>query len=323
MLWAPAPATACSIPKPRTDARLSEDLIRRPAPRSSVDHLGTLGAPLGLRVGEGLAAFCEAFDSHLRHFAEIGVQLEPAGLAAVTLGHGADFAREVCAFMEGRGFAPAQMDTVPRLQRAIDDWMLVRALESAAHGLELGLYFRKSMSLLWAQQWLDDQGEAPGERAALEQLARLVGSGRTGIVAARLERDQPTLYKVYLHAGRSGDPEAARALARVFAYFQLPSERWSPFVEGLGSMDTPPSDLYLSLLLGDGDAFDSLKLDMFQVDLGALQVLMEESGLLSPAGPTPAELGRSLGMDHAEHFGVRFHQRGAGLTVYFVPESER
>ncbi len=297
-----------------------------PTPTRSIalTTLEAVGELVDRRVGSGLEAFCVAMDAHLRHFTEVGVQVDPGGLAAVTLGHGDEFTADVVGFMRGLGFDPDQLATVPQLQRAIEDWMLVRAMDAGDGDLELGLYFRRSMSLEWALAWLADRGVSPAERAALQHLDRLVGSGRTGIVAARLKRGEPTLYKVYLSVGTADDPAVAAGLARAFRHFQVPEARWGPFLEALAAVANRVSGLYLSVLLGDGDAFDSLKLDMFQVPLPTLDSLLESSALSAPGLPRPTDFGARLELDAVEHCGLRF-QRDAGvsLTLYFVPDDER
>ena len=273
-----------------------------------------------MTVDAPLVRFCREFDSYLGHFCELGVQLQPTSLALVTLGCGQAFGRQVARFLSDTGLFDRDLtDEVLSLQRDIDEWMLVRLLAAPNRLPDVGLYFRHTMPVAEAVTWLAGRGVNRAEQAALTRLGALTGSDRTGIFAARLRPDSPLLYKVYLHALFQDGVTPGRALVPVFEQFQVADPaRWRPFIEGLDALHhKTPSEVYLSLLLGDGDAFDSLKLDVFQVDLVAFEQLLLRSGLLSEGSPVPSALAGELGLDTAEHCGLRFDATGCHLTCYF------
>ncbi|MDP6945925.1 MAG: hypothetical protein QF464_17375 [Myxococcota bacterium] len=289
----------------------------RTSPR---ELLARLGRAVDTPVSTDMVRFCEVFERELHHFAEVGVRLDPPALVTMTLGPGREFGEAVGAFLRDElAFDPVVVEEVLGLQRSIDDWMLVRLLTPANGTPELGLYFRRTMSVARAVDWLAARGVGIAERAGLAHLGRLLGASRTGVLAARLAPNEPTLYKVYLHAPSSGDQDGCRALAPVFDHFQFPRRLWRPLLDGLDDLGgRGPGDIFVSLTLGDGDVFDSLKLDLFQVHLGALESLLRRCKLLDETVPSLAGIGRELGLNTAEHCGLALTPESCTLTAYFV-----
>ncbi len=288
------------------------------SPRASLTRLADT---LGVAVDAPLDRFCTDFDSYLGHFCELGVQLQPASLALVTLGCGQAFGRRVARFLADTGLFDRDLtDDVLSLQRDIDDWMLVRLLAAPDRDTDVGLYFRRAMTVTDAVTWLAARGVNEAEQQALGHLGALIGSNRTGIFAARIRPNEPILFKVYLHAFFDDGAPVGRALVPVFEQFHVSDPaRWRPFLAGLDGLDrSATSEVFLSLLLGDGDAFDSLKVDVFQVDLVAFEQLLLRTGLLAPGSPTPSALAQELGLNTAEHLGLRFDAEGCHLTCYFA-----
>lgn len=285
-------------------------------------NLQSISEALGIPVTESMERFSRAFAPQLRHFTELGVQIAPPAPILLTLGCGRAFGKQVRDFMVERGFEEELADRVPDLQEGIDEWMLVRFQDSPELPMELGVYFRRALSVEEARRWLAARGVNDSEQKALHTLGRLVDSDRTGIFAARFRPGEPAHYRVYLHLYEHGPRPVGTALVPVFEHFRIPGPQWQGFLRDLDALgEERPADVYVSLLLGDGDAFDSLKLDIFQVDLGSFERLVRDNGLLAPSEAAPVELGRTLGVDAAEHCGIRFGQESTGLTVYFVPPS--
>jgi hypothetical protein len=282
--------------------------------------LQRLSAVVGTPLSDDMMRFCEVFKRELAHFSEVGIRLDPPALVMMTLGPGSRFGEAVGAFLHDElGFAPAVVDEVLGLQRSIDDWMLVRLLTEGNGQAELGLYFRRTMSVTRAVEWLAARGVSLKERAAFAHLGRLLGASRTGVLAARMVRDEPTLYKVYLHAPSTESRSGCRALVPVFEHFQFPKKRWGPLVEGLDAMDgRGPGDVFVSLTLGDGDIVQSLKLDIFQVNLVALEEVLRNANMLSDNVLSPTKIGSELGLATAEHCGLALTPSSCTLTAYFV-----
>ena len=282
--------------------------------------LERLSKALNAPLHDDMLRFCSRFKAELAHFSEVGVRLDPPALVTMTLGPGSRFGQAVGDFLRDElGFSPDVVDEVLGLQRSIDDWMLVRFLSEASGQSELGLYFRRTMSVARAVDWLAARGVSSAERASLAHLGRLLGASRTGVLAARMVRDQPTLYKVYLHAPSIESRSGCRSLEPVFEHFQFPKKMWQPLVDGLDKMEgRGPGDVFVSLMLGDGDALHSIKLDIFQVNLRALEGVLRSSNLLSDELQSPANLAAELGLATAEHCGLALTPTSCTLTTYFV-----
>jgi hypothetical protein len=282
--------------------------------------LERLSTVVGTPLSREMTRFCEVFQRELAHFSEVGIRLHPPALVTMTLGPGSRFGAAVGEFLRDElDFDPAVVEEVLGLQRSIDDWMLVRFLSDGGVNAELGLYFRRTMSVVRAVEWLAARGVSLGERTALAHLGRLLGASRTGVVAARMVCNEPTLYKVYLHAPATGSRSGCQALVPVFEHFQFPKKLWRPLVAGLESMNgRGPGDVFVSLTLGDGDIFQSLKLDIFQVNLVALEEVLRNAGLLSDDALSPAAIASELGLATAEHCGLALTPSSCTLTAYFV-----
>ncbi|MGB0588798.1 MAG: hypothetical protein ACPGU1_03870 [Myxococcota bacterium] len=282
--------------------------------------LERLSTMVGTPLSDDMTRFCQVFQRELAHFSEVGIRLDPPALVTMTLGPGSRFGEAVGEFLRDElSFDPAVVDEVLGLQRSIDDWMLVRFLSEGNGKAELGLYFRRTMSVVRAVEWLAARGVSLAERAALAHLGRLLGASRTGVLAARMACDEPTLYKVYLHAPTTDSCSGCRALIPVFEHFQFPKKIWRPLVEGLDTMNgRGPGDVFVSLTLGDGDIFQALKLDIFQVNLVALEEVLRDAGLLSDKALSPAAIASELGLATAEHCGLALTPTSCTLTAYFV-----
>ena len=292
----------------------------RPSETSTREMLERLSAMVGTPLSEDMNRFCDVFKRELAHFSEVGIRLEPPALVTMTLGPGSRFGEAVGEFLRDElNFDPAVVEEVLGLQRSIDDWMLVRFLSEGNGNAELGLYFRRTMSVARAVEWLAARGVSVAERAALAHLGRLLGASRTGVLAARMVCNAPTLYKVYLHAPSTESRSGCRALVPVFEHFQFPKKIWRPLVDGLDSMNgRGPGDVFVSLTLGHGDVFHSLKLDIFQVNLVALEGVLRSAGLLSDDALSPAAIASELGLATAEHCGLALTPSSCTLTAYFV-----
>ena len=282
--------------------------------------LERLSQAIDVPLSDEMRRFSECFKAELAHFSEVGIRLDPPALVTMTLGPGSRFGHAVGGFLRDElGFSPDVVDEVLGLQRSIDDWMLVRFLSEAPGQAELGLYFRRTMSVARAVEWLAARGVSQSERASLAHLGRLLGASRTGVLAARMVRDEPTLYKVYLHAPSTEQRSGCRSLEPVFEHFQFPKKMWRPLVDGLDAMEgRGPGDVFVSLTLGDGDALQSIKLDIFQVNLQALERVLRSSGLLSDKAHSPAKIAAELGFATAEHCGLALTPTSCTLTAYFV-----
>lgn len=285
--------------------------------------LARLADTVGVSVGAPVARFLDGFGPHLRHFQELGLAIRPTSIAVVTLGCGRAFGEQVATYLTEVGFPREKAMRVLELQASIDPWMLVRVLADDAPVPEVGIYFRKSMPVNDAVRWLASHDVNLVEQEALQTLSKLVGGDRTGIFAARFSVDEPVFYRAYIHAYADASRSVANRLRPVFEHFRVADPRWRSLLNGLDRLGEPaPADVYVSLMLGDGDAFDSVKLDIFQVDLVAFERLLTEVGLLDPHEPSPVRVGQELRLRTAEHCGLRFAQDGTGLTFYFVPPSE-
>jgi hypothetical protein len=287
---------------------------------SPSDMLDQLARVTDTPVSPEMTRFWEVFGRELEHFAEVGIRLDPPALVTMTLGPGERFGEAIGAFLRDElGFDKAVVEEVLGLQRSIDDWMLVRMLTDAKGQSEVGLYFRRTMSVTRAVEWLAARGVGIAEQAVLAHLGRLLGASRTGVLAVSLTPQAPTLYKVYLHAPSSGDSHGCRSLAPVFEHFQFPRRMWRPLLDGLDELGgRGPGDIFVSITLGDGDLFQSLKLDIFQVHLGDLEALLRRCKLLADDAPSPALIERELGLNTAEHCGLALTHEGCTLTAYFV-----
>ncbi|MGM0574893.1 MAG: hypothetical protein ACQEXJ_04060 [Myxococcota bacterium] len=287
---------------------------------SAYAALGRLAHALDLEVGPALESFCETFRGHLAHFTEVGVLLRPRALAVVTLGRGSVFGGRVSAWLREMGFDDGVAERIRDLQATVDDWMLLRLLTDGGSTYEVGLYFRHALPVDAALRWLDGRGVDPREQRAVRLLAELTGARQTGIVAARLRPGQPVAYKVYLHIRPGSAGHFGRTLGPVFERFEVAWPRWRELLARMDDMhDLRPEDVYASLTVGEGEAFESLKLDMFRVELESFSRVMRETGLLGPDDPCPVDLGRELSLHTAEHCGLRFHPDHCDLTFYFVP----
>ena len=109
------------------------------------------------------------------------------------------------------------------------------------------------------------------------------------------------------------------ALSSVFEHFQIPPKYWRPLLAGFDQLGTEgPGDIFVSTTLGDADAFQAIKLDMFQVNLNALEEVLSRCNLLDASHGSPAAIGKRLGLMTAEHCGLGFTRSGCSLTTYFV-----
>ena len=130
--------------------------------------LARLAGAIGTTVPDDMWRFCDVFDRELDHFAEVGVRLSPPGLVTMTLGPGSRFGEAVGVFLRDElSFEPGVVDEVLSLQQSIDDWMLVRFLTAPDGSAELGLYFRRTMSVNRAVEWLEARGVSLTEPAGL------------------------------------------------------------------------------------------------------------------------------------------------------------
>ena len=277
-----------------------------------------LGRLSGASVPQAIGPFAEAFDMELRHFMEVGLVLDPASLSVITLGHGESFGDRVAALLGDLQIGDSPRERIADLQATLDTWMLLRVGADGGDRPEVDLYFRRPRPLDETVAWLAERGVNEAEQQALRDLGRLAGADQTGIFGAAFRCGEPTLYKAYVQTRPTQGRTLGDRLHRIFEHFRIPGLGWQAMLSGLdnlgGATDTHAT---VSLLLGDGDAFDSLKLDLFQVDLARFTTLAQTAGLLSPEAPSVVDLGRSLGLDCAEHCGFRFDNQGiARLTVY-------
>jgi hypothetical protein len=288
---------------------------------SPIQRLQTFATMVNTEPSESLAVFCGRFEPQLRHFLELGIQLDPLGVGCVTLGCGEEFGRSVGGYLVEMGLDDSCVQDVLELQRSVDEWMLVRVIACANEDPEVGIYFRRAISVDKAVHWLAERGVNAAEQAALKHLSLLIGSNRTGIFAARFKKNEPVYYKAFLSLYTEDNRADGRLLFPVFDHFQVPRYLWKTFLDNFAALgNLLASDVYLSLLLGDGDAFDSLKLDIFQVNLAAFESLLRQSNLFSDNLPSPVELGRYYGLTEASHCGLRFDKNGCGTTIYFTPQ---
>jgi hypothetical protein len=268
--------------------------------------------------------FVQSFELELNHFMEVGVVLEPTALSVITLGQGRAFGTRIGDLIVDWGLDPDPRALIEDLQRSLDTWMLIRVATDLQGRPEMDLYFRKTRPLEETVQWLARQGVNASEQQALRDLGRLAGTQKTGILGASFRMDEPSLFKAYVHTRSGGALSLGERLKVLFEHFRIPGEGWATMLRGVDELTgATEADAYVSLLLGDGDAFDSLKLDLFHVDLKTFEALARTSGLVSSKAPSVADLGQAIGLTCAEHCGFRFTDHGdAKLTVYFSSDSD-
>ena len=296
--------------------------MRHRAPTQIIDDLARLS---GVTLSPVLQAFTETCDLELRHFMEVGVVLEPKALSIITLGQGQDFGDRVAQLINSWGLDPDPRALIDDLQRSLDTWMLVRVAADSQGRPEVDIYFRKTRPLPETVQWLAQRGVNDAEQQALLDLGRLVGTTRTGILGSSFRIDQPTLFKAYVHIRSENQISLGERLHPCFEHFRIPVDGWRRMLNRIDQLHgSAEADAYASLLLGDGDAFDSLKLDLFHVDLKAFQDLAQASGIVSPNAVSVTDLGHSIGLTCAEHCGFRFNDKGeARLTAYLSSDTEQ
>jgi len=292
--------------------------------REPSEIIGDLTRLSGARPSPVIDTFVRACGPELSHFMEVGLVLEPTALSVITLGQGASFGDRVGGLIVDWGLHGDPRDLIADLQRSLDSWLLVRVASDAEGRPELDLYFRKTRPLEETVEWLARQGVNDSEQQALRDLGRLAGTDKTGILGASFRVGEPCLFKAYVHTRSGGGVSLAERLHVLFEHFRIPGDRWRSMLDGLDQLKgANDADAYVSLLLGDGDAFDSLKLDLFHVGLRAFENLARNSGLVSPSAPSVEELGGSIGLTCAEHCGFRFSDKGdARVTVYFSSDTD-
>ena len=266
--------------------------------------------------------FYAAFSDEFEHFAEFGMRLHPPALACMTLGPSQEFGQAVSDFVREEFTEEEDLhQELARLQLDLDNWMLARLMSDAEGNDELGIYFRRPMSVQQAVRWLESRGVSEAEQTAVIHLGRLLGTTRAGIVALSLSPGRPIFHKVYLHvrgASRRVN-DHLDMLSSVFEHFQIPSRYWRQLLTGFQTLGpSGPDDIFVSTTLGDSDAYQTIKLDMFQVNLLALEELLTRCDLLDTAQGSPAAVGKRLGLMTAEHCGLGFSREGCSLTTYFV-----
>lgn len=278
----------------------------------------------GARPSPVIDTFVRACGPELSHFMEVGVVLDPTALSVITLGQGSSFADRVGKLIVDWGLDSDPRALIADLQRSLDSWLLVRVASDAKERPELDLYFRKTRPLEETVKWLAQQGVNDSEQQALRDLGRLAGTDKTGILGASFRMDEPSLFKAYVHTRSGGGMTLGERLHVLFEHFRIPGTRWRSMLDGLDQLKgANDADAYVSLILGDGDAFDSLKLDLFHVGLRAFEDLARTSGLVSSEAPSVADLGGSIGLTCAEHCGFRFSDKGdAKVTVYFSSDTD-
>lgn len=290
-------------------------------PAKIIDDLTRLS---GAKPSGVIDTFVQACELELNHFMEVGVVLEPTALSVITLGQGQSFGARVGDLIVDWELDPDPRSLIADLQRSLDTWMLARVATDVHDRPEVDLYFRKTRPLEDTVQWLAKQGVNASEQQALRDLGRLAGTQQTGILGASFRVDEPILFKAYVHT-RSGDGVTlGERLHVLFEHFRIPGTGWRTMLDGLDQLKgVTEADAYVSLLLGDGDAFDSLKLDLFHVDLKSFESLARDSGLASSNAPCVEDLGHAIGLTCAEHCGFRFNDQGeAKLTVYFSSDTD-
>jgi len=293
--------------------------MRKRAPNQVISDLARLSGLTPSPVIETFATTCEL---ELRYFMEIGVVLEPKALSVITLGHGREFGDRVAQLIMDWGLDQDPRSLIADLQRSLDTWMLVRVATDPQGRPQADLYFRKTHPLEETVQWLAQHGVNEAEQQALRDLGRLAGTERTGILASSFRIGEPNLFKAYIHTRTGSGLSLGERLHQCFEHFRIPGTGWRRMLAGLDQISgAAEADAYVSLLLGDGDAFDSLKLDLFHVDLRAFEDLARASGLVSSSAASVTDLGSSIGLTCAEHCGFRFSDQGdATLTAYFSSE---
>jgi hypothetical protein len=277
-----------------------------------------LGRLSGAEIPQAIGPFVEAFDMELRHFMEVGLLMEPASLSVITLGHGEAFGDRVAALLDRLGLGDSPRESIAELQATLDTWMLVRVGGDTEERPEVDLYFRRPRPLDETVEWLAAHGVNEAEQQALRDLGRLAGADQTGIFGAAFRHGEPVLFKAYVQTRPTPGRTLGDRLHHIFEHFRIPGLGWQAMLSGLDDLgEASKTHATVSLLLGDGDAFDSLKLDLFHVDLARFTSLARTAGILSLEAPSVVDLGRSLGLSCAEHCGFRFDNQGnARLTVY-------
>ena len=287
------------------------------------DLARTLGAPLGPVTARFRAEFAPAE----RHFGEYGFVFPQGGLAVLTLGCGAKFGTHVGRFLASAGLGDEIPGTIARLQDEIDDWMLVRVLDTPAEGLEAGLYFRRSLTVAGTLEVLAGHGAARDELDALRDAALALGTDRVGILGVRLRPQQAPVFAPYLHAYEDGTGALADRLARGCARRCHTDRFWRPFVETMHGQRHAPGEQGERPAAGEvGDAFVSvrggpspaLKLDYFHTPLGLFERALAAASGLRRGEPRPTAIGAAWGAHHAEHVGVTFTPDGPSRWSLYV-----
>ncbi len=290
-----------------------------------------LARALGAPVGPTTARFRVEFAAAERHFGEYGFVFPCGALAVLTLGCGTKFGARVGAFLASAGLGPDLPETIARLQDEIDDWMLVRVLDTPTGDIEAGLYFRRSVGVEATQRILESHGAARDELDALGDAARALGTDRVGILGVRLRPGRRPVFAPYLHAYEDGTGALAERLARGCARRCQTDRYWRPFVEHMhgqagavqAETDRRPEEAAASEV---GDAFVSvrggphpaLKLDYFHTPLALFERALEAGGGLRPGEPKPTEIGAAWGAPYAEHVGVTFTPDGPSRWSLYV-----
>lgn len=279
----------------------------------------------GVKPSGVIDRFVQACEPELNHFMELGISLEPTTLSVITLGQGQAFGSRVGELIADWGLDPDPRALIEDLQRSLDTWMLARVASDPRGRPQVDLYFRKTRPVEETVQWLAQQGVNASEQQALRDLGRLSRTQNTGILGASFRMDEPKLFKAYVHTRSDDGTPLGERLQPLFQHFRIPGSGWRSMLRGIDRLHgAKEADAYVSLLLGDGDAFDSLKLDLFHVDLRAFESLARSSGLVSSTAPSVSDLGQAIGLSCAEHCGFRFSDRGeAKITVYFSSDADR
>lgn len=286
-----------------------------------------LARTLGVPIGPTTSRFRAEFAAAERHFGEYGFVFPDGGLAVLTLGCGAKFGAHVGKFLASAGFDWGLLRTIAQLQDEIDDWMLVRVLDTPAGGVEAGLYFRRSLTVDATREVLAAHGAAHDELSALDDAARALGTSRVGILGVRLRPARPPAFAPYLHAYEDGTGALATRLARGCAQRCQTDRYWRPFVERMHGEREKRAEPEAGAAPEVGDAFVSvrggphpaLKLDYFHTPLSLFEQALAESGGLRPGEPSPTHIGTTWGVAHAEHVGVTFTPDGPSRWSLYLP----
>lgn len=302
------------------------------------ERLSGLASAAGLVPGPRVDAFLDRFGPFLTHFMEYGLQFSSRSVAALSFGHGDLFHEALGAWLADDGVPAEDRARVEALRRQIDDWMVLKVDVVGPAPRRVGVYLRRPVPLATVASVLDDEGATDEARRAVDQIATLLdapcaqilalvlaGTSAPGMPAAGAGNGpvggppaEPRQLKLYMGLG----PQATNLLARVEGAFEVlgvPFGAARRYLEALGGVAAAREHgLLVSAFVAGGAVRPVAKLDVFGVDLEALERAVEAAGVRHEGLPTPRELGRLLDMQLVEHAGVSF---GAAedptLNLYF------